>query len=68
MYIELKKAIVDWIFENRRIFNRANACREAFRAYIYDSDGNYLIGGETVSKFIKAADALVDMGEAYNNV
>ena len=57
--MELKKAIIDWLFENKNAWQRTNACREYFRPYIYNSDGNYLIGGEEVSEFITSADKLI---------
>ena len=53
---ELRKQIVNWLFDNQNAFNRSNACREHFRAYIYDGDGNYLIGGEDVADYITAMD------------
>ena len=59
MYKELKQAIINWLLENENAWQRTTACREAFRAYIYDADGNYLIGGENVSNFISAADKLI---------
>ena len=59
MYKELKKLIIDWMFENEFLFQRLNGCVEAFRPYIYGPDGNFLIGGEAVYEFIKKADALI---------
>jgi len=52
---ELKQAIVNHIFENSTDFQLVNNTTDKFRAYIYDSTGNYLIGGEDVYKFIQAA-------------
>lgn len=52
---ELKKAIIDFIFEKEKEFQLHNATIEKFRPYIYDSNGNYLIGGEDVSNFISKA-------------
>ena len=57
--MELKKAIIDWLFENKNAWQRANTCREYFRTYIYDSDGNYLIGGEEVNNFITDAEKII---------
>ena len=57
--MELKKAIIDWLFANKNAWQRTNACREYFRPYIYNADGNYLIGGEEVSDFITEADKLI---------
>lgn len=59
MYKELKKAIIDWLLEHENTWQRVNSCRGAFKEYIYNSQGNYLIGGETVSNFITAADKLL---------
>jgi len=52
---ELKKAIVNFIFDNEKEFQINNATTEKFRPYIYDAEGNYLIGGEIVSNFINDA-------------
>lgn len=59
MYKELKAAILNWLLENENQWQRVNACVETFREYIYNKDGNYLIGGEDVAEFIKAADKLI---------
>jgi hypothetical protein len=59
MYKELKKEIINWLLDNENIWQRTNACHEAFRPYIYDSEGNYLIGGEVVSQFIRDAEKLL---------
>ena len=56
---ELKKEILNWLLENENQWQRIIACIEVFRAYIYNSDGNYLIGGEVVSDFISEADKLI---------
>jgi len=53
MKTELKKAITDFIFEHENEFQLTNTTTEEFRPYIYDSRGNYLIGGEEVGNFIK---------------
>lgn len=55
MKTELKKAIVNFIFENLNEFQINNATVNKFRPYIYDESGNYLIGGEEVSIFINEA-------------
>ena len=52
---ELKKAIIDFISEKEKEFQLHNATIEKFRPYIYDSNGNYLIGGEDVANFISKA-------------
>lgn len=62
MYMELKKAIIDWLIENKNEWQRENACHEHFRQYIYDADGHYIIGGKVVSDFISAADKLLYQG------
>lgn len=59
MYKELKAAILNWLLENENQWQRVNACVETFREYIYNKDGNYLIGGKDVAEFIKAADKLI---------
>lgn len=59
MHPELKKAIILWLFENPNAWQRTNAARDHFRQYIYDENGGYIIGGETVSDFISAADHLL---------
>ena len=56
---ELKKVIMDWMFENESRWQRVNSCRKDFREYIYNSEGQYLIGGEDVSDFISRADELI---------
>lgn len=56
---ELKQAIINWLFENEKVLNRINLCVDAFRAYIYDVKGNYLIGGKDVAEFIEKADKLL---------
>lgn len=52
---ELKQAIVNFIFENEKVFSLTNITTDNFRAYIYDAKGNFLIGGEDVYEFIKQA-------------
>ena len=59
MRLELKKAIIDWIFNNMNDFQIVSACHEAFCEYIYNREGNYLIGGAEVSNFIKEAIKLI---------
>jgi len=58
---ELKKAIIDWLCENENRWQRVNSCRDEFREYIYNKDGNYLIGGEDVACFITNAEKLLYM-------
>lgn len=52
---ELKKEIIKFIFENDKDFQLVNNTVSYFRAYIYNSDGSFLIGGEDVYKFIKSS-------------
>jgi len=55
IHIALKKEIIAYIFDNSKEYQLVNATIEQFRPYIYDSTGNYLIGGEDVSQFIRDA-------------
>ena len=59
MCIELKKAIIEWFIDHKDLFSRTNNCVDTFKAYIYDSNGMYLIGGERVIKFIRAAETIL---------
>lgn len=59
MYKELKAEILKWLLEHENEWQRVNACREAFKQYIFNVDGDYLIGGQTVSEFITEADKLL---------
>jgi hypothetical protein len=52
MNLELKKAIFSFMCENQNEFGLVNFTIDEFRAYIYNSEGNYLIGGQTVYEFI----------------
>ena len=52
---ELKKAIIAYIFDNLTDFQLTNNVTDKFRVYIYDTEGEYLIGGEDVINFIKDA-------------
>jgi hypothetical protein len=55
MKTELKKAIVNFIFDNEKEFQINNATTNKFKHYIFDPEGNYLIGGEEISNFISSA-------------
>jgi hypothetical protein len=57
---ELKKAIILWMLDNQNEFQLVNATTKKFRPYIYDSEGEYLIGGEKVSNFITGFDKLLN--------
>ena len=59
MNTELKKAIVNYIFDNIQEFQIINATVKEFKLYIYDDKGNFLIGGEEVSEFISEAIKLI---------
>ena len=59
MHKELKKAIVMWLLDTENEWQRVNACHQEFRPYIYNADGNYLIGGKEVSEFIKNVDTVI---------
>lgn len=59
MYKELKAAIFQWLLDNENRWQRVNACTEVFREYVYNKDGNYLIGGEVVVDFINKANKLL---------
>lgn len=52
MHKELKRSIVNWLLDNENTWQRINECITEFKAYIYNADGNYLIGGEEVVEFI----------------
>ena len=56
---QLKKAIIDFIFEREKDFQINNAVIQKFKPYIYDPDGNFLIGGDEVYEFIKDAIKLI---------
>ena len=59
MHHELKRAITNWLLDNPNTWQRVNACHEEFRAYIYNADGNYLIGGKEVSEFISKINKVI---------
>jgi len=59
MKTELKKAIVNFIFDNEKEFQITNTTIQKFRAYIYDPEGSYLIGGKDVVEFIKDSTKLL---------
>ena len=60
---ELKEKIVKWILENKNQWQIVNDCKENFRAYIFDINGNYLIGGENVYNFIVVICDLITGGK-----
>lgn len=59
MRIKLKKVIIEWLCDNINQWQLINSCVEHFRAYIYDNNGNFLIGGEDVYNFIVEAEKLI---------
>jgi len=56
---ELKQAIINFIFENEKVFQLTNITKAEFRPYIYTAAGEYLIGGEDVAEFIEKAIDLI---------
>ncbi len=56
---ELKQAIINFILQNDKEFQLYTATKKQFREYIYDSKGQYLIGGDEVSTFIDKAIELI---------
>lgn len=56
---ELKREILKWLLDNENRWQRVIECNKAFKLYIYNNEGNYLIGGEEVSNFIEEADRLI---------
>lgn len=66
MRTELKKAILNYMCENEKEFQLINETTKHFSPYIYDSNGNHLIGGEQVAEFIRKAEKLIkEEGGAY---
>ena len=59
MHKDLKKAIVLWLIDNENRWQRVNSCTSEFKNYIFNDEGNYLIGGKEVSEFISKADDLL---------
>lgn len=55
MHTELKKAIINSIFDEISNFQLVNSIVDKYRAYIYDAKGEYLIGGKEVYQFIEDA-------------
>lgn len=59
IYKELKKEIINWLIENENMYQRVNNCVDAFKQYIFNDKGNFIIGGDDVHMFIIDADALI---------
>jgi hypothetical protein len=55
MLIHLKHAILTYILDNHEEFQLVNSTILNFSDYIYNDEGNYLIGGEEVATFIRDA-------------
>jgi len=55
MNAELKRVIVNFIIDNEKEFQIHNTTVAKFRPYIYDTDGEHLIGGYEVYDFIDNA-------------
>lgn len=49
----LKDQIIEKVQQNTTEYQLINFITYEFKAYIYDAQGNYLIGGEEVANFIK---------------
>ena len=58
---ELKKAIISFMLENEKDSQLLNITNNEFRAYIYDSKGQFLIGGKDVTNFILMAEKLITL-------
>lgn len=52
---QLKQEIINFIFENEKVFQLQSITIGNFKEYIYNSQGNYLIGGKDVAEFIEKA-------------
>ena len=59
MHKELKRAIINWLFDNQNEFQIINRCTEEFAQYVYDKKGAYCIGGVEVRNFIHDAAKLI---------
>lgn len=53
MNTHLKEQIVYQVQCNAKDFQLVKFITDQFKAYIYDAQGNYLIGGKEVENFIK---------------
>jgi len=58
---ELKKAIVNFMFENENEYQLHNATTEKFRQYIYTPEGEYCFGGKEVGEFIEMTNKLINL-------
>ena len=62
MFIELKKAIILFMIDHINDLQLVNTTQREFYPYIYNNDGDYLIGGKVVSDFIIDAEKLLKDG------
>jgi len=58
---ELKRAIVNYMFDNANEFQLVNSTVKNFSQYIYTPDGNFCFGGEEVSDFISSVYNLIKL-------
>jgi len=56
---DLKKAIVNWMFENSKEFQLVTATTTRFHQYIFEGTG-YAYGGEEVLEFINQCYKLIN--------
>lgn len=56
---ELKKAIVDFMFEHDKDYQLVNNTKEEFRQYIYTPKGEYCFGGKEVGEFVNNVEKIV---------
>lgn len=52
---ELKKAIINFLLDNEKEFQLHNRTMDEFRLYIFNPQGEYIIGGKDVYDFIGEA-------------
>lgn len=57
--IELKQAIINYIFEKYNVFNRMNNTIDKFKNYIYDENWEYLIWWKDIIEWIQNIDKLI---------
>jgi hypothetical protein len=58
---DLKKAIIDFMFENEKVFGLNTHTRNHFKQYVYTPEGEYCFGGEVVSNFISDVEKLITL-------
>lgn len=49
----LKEKIIQSVIDNRNEFQLYNYITNEYKAYIFDTQGEYLIGGEEIANFIR---------------